>query len=77
MGRSRLRERPNYGAALRELAAARALLGRMPEAQKAMARLREIDPTRRISTVKDWLPLRRPDDLTRLQEGLRRAGLSE
>ena len=72
-----LRERPNYGAALRELAAANALLGRMPEAEKAMARLREIDPTRRVSTVKDWLPLRRPDDLTRLQEGLRRAGLPE
>jgi TolB-like protein/class 3 adenylate cyclase len=72
-----LRERPNYGAALRELAAASALLGRMPAAQKAMVRLREIDPTRRVSTVKDWLPLRRPDDLTRLQEGLRRAGLPE
>ena len=72
-----LRERPNYGAVLRELAAASALLGRMPAAQKAMVRLREIDPTRRVSTVKDWLPLRRPDDLTRLQEGLRRAGLPE
>ena len=51
--------------------------GAMPAAQKAMVRLREIDPTRRVSTVKDWLPLRRPDDLTRLQEGLRRAGLPE
>ena len=72
-----LRERPNYAAALRELAAAAALIGRLPEAQRAMARLREIDPTRRVSTVKDWLPLRRPDDLKRLQEGLRKAGLPE
>jgi adenylate cyclase len=72
-----LRERPNYLAAIRELAAASALAGRLPEAQRAMARLRQLDPTRRVSTVKDWVPLRRPDDLKRLQDGLRKAGLPE
>jgi TolB-like protein/class 3 adenylate cyclase len=72
-----LRERPNYLAAIRELAAANALVGRIPEAQKAMAHLRQIDPAMRASTVKDWVPLRRPDDLRRLQEGLRKAGLPE
>ena len=72
-----LRERPNYIAAIRDLAAASALAGRLPEAQRAMARLREIAPTMRVSTVKDWVPLRRPDDLKRLQEGLRKAGLPE
>jgi TolB-like protein/class 3 adenylate cyclase len=72
-----LRERPNYLAAIRELAAASALAGRLPEAQRAMAQLRQIDPTRRVSTVKDWVPLRRPDDLNRLQEGLRKAGLPD
>jgi TolB-like protein/class 3 adenylate cyclase len=72
-----LRERPNYLAAIRELAAANALVGRIPEAQKAMAHLRQIDPAMRASTVKDWVPLRRPDDLRRLQEGLRNAGLPE
>jgi TolB-like protein/class 3 adenylate cyclase/Flp pilus assembly protein TadD len=70
-----LRERPNYLAAIRELAAASALVGRLPEAQKAMAHLREIDPAMRVSDVKDWVPFRRPDDLKRLQEGLRLAGL--
>jgi len=35
-----LRQRPTYQAAIRELAAASALAGRLPEAQKAMARLR-------------------------------------
>jgi TolB-like protein/class 3 adenylate cyclase len=70
-----LRERPNYLAAIRELAAASALAGRLPEAQKAMAHLREIDPAMRVSNVKDWVPFRRPDDLKRLQEGLRMAGL--
>jgi TolB-like protein/class 3 adenylate cyclase/Flp pilus assembly protein TadD len=70
-----LRERPNYLAAIRELAAANAFAGRLPEAQKAMAHLREIDPAMRVSNVKDWVPFRRPDDLKRLQEGLRMAGL--
>jgi hypothetical protein len=42
-----------------------------------MAQLRQIDPTVRISGVKDWVPLRRPDDLKRLQEGLRKAGLPD
>jgi TolB-like protein/class 3 adenylate cyclase len=70
-----LRERPNYLAAIRELAAASALAGRLPEAQKAMAHLREIDPAMCVSNVKDWVPFRRPDDLRRLQEGLRLAGL--
>ena len=72
-----LRQRPTYLASIRELAAANALAGRLSEAQKAMARLRQLDPTRRVSTVKDWVPLRRPDDLERLQEGLRKAGLPE
>jgi len=72
-----LRQRPTYQASIRELAAASALAGRLPEAQKAMARLRHLDPARRVSTVKDWVPLRRPDDLKRLQEGLRQAGLPE
>ncbi len=74
---SALRQRPTYGASIRELAAANALAGRLPEAQKAMARLRQLDPSRRVSTVKDWVPLRRPDDLRRLEEGLRLAGLPE
>jgi TolB-like protein/tetratricopeptide (TPR) repeat protein len=70
-----LRTRPNYLAAIRELSAACALAGRLPEAQKAMAHLRQIDPAMRVATVKDWVPLRRPDDLERLREGLRLAGL--
>jgi len=65
-----LRERPNFIAAMRELAAANALAGRLAEAQKAMARLRQIDSAVRVST-------RRPEDLKRLQEGLRMAGLPE
>jgi hypothetical protein len=42
-----------------------------------MARLREIAPAMRVSTVKEWQPFRRPDDLARLEDGLRKAGLPE
>jgi TolB-like protein/class 3 adenylate cyclase len=72
-----LRERPNFLPAIRDLAASRALAGRDSEAQAAMARLREIAPAMRVSTVKEWQPFRRPDDLARLEDGLRKAGLPE
>ena len=72
-----LRERPNYLAAIRELAAAHAMAGRAAEAHKAIERLRQIDPALRVSTVRNWVPFRRAEDLEKLQEGLRRAGLSD
>ena len=72
-----LRERANYLPAIRELAASRALAGQLGEAQAAMAHLREIDPAMRVSTVREWLPFRRPEDLARLEDGLRKAGLPE
>jgi TolB-like protein len=72
-----LRQRPTFLAAIRELAAAQALAGRIPEAQQTMARLRQLDPAMRVVNVKDWVPLRRPEDLARLQDGLRKAGLPE
>jgi TolB-like protein/class 3 adenylate cyclase len=72
-----LRERQNYLPAIRDLAAAHALAGRHLEAQKAMAHLREVYPAMRVANVKDWVPLRRPEDLARLEDGLRKAGLPE
>ena len=72
-----LRERANFLPAIRDLAASRALAGRDSEAQAAMARLREVAPAMRVSTVKEWQPFRRPDDLARLEDGLRKAGLPE
>ena len=72
-----LRQQPNFLAAVRELAAANALAGRLLEAQKTMAHLRQLDPALRVTNVKDWVPLRRPEDLARLEDGLRKAGLPE
>jgi len=72
-----LQANPNVTPALRVSAAAYALAGRIQEAQKMMSRLREIDPELRVSNLKDLTPLRRPEDMARFAEGLRKAGLPE
>ncbi|ROM94611.1 winged helix-turn-helix domain-containing protein [Pseudomonas brassicacearum] len=59
------------------VAASHALSGRMDKARLAMQRLRELDPTLRLSNLKDWLPIQRPEDFTRFFDGLRLAGLPE
>jgi TolB-like protein len=59
------------------IAASHALAGRMDEAQRAMRHLRALDPTLRVADLADWLPIRRPEDLAILADGLRRAGLPE
>ena len=63
--------------ALRVLAASRALAGRLKEAQGAILRLRHLDPALRVSHIKKLIPIRRSDDLARLEDGLRLAGLPE
>ena len=70
-------EQTNYLTTLVIAAASNALAGHPAEAQKTMARLREFYPTLRVSNVKDWASLRRPEDLARLEEGLRKAGLPD
>ena len=63
--------------ALRVMAASLALAGRLEEARNAALRLMHLDPALRVSHVKKLIPIRRPDDLARLEEGLRLAGLPE
>ena len=62
---------------VRTSAAASALAGRLPEAQRAGARLRELDPSLRVSNLGNFIPLRRAEHFARLAEGLRTAGLPE
>jgi TolB-like protein/class 3 adenylate cyclase len=69
--------RESYPTAWRALAASCALSGRHEQAQKAMAHVRELDPALRLSDLKDAIPLRRPQDLAVLVNGLRQAGLPE
>ena len=59
------------------LAASHALRGQMDNAKQAMQRLRELDPALRVSNLKEWLPIQRPEDLARFAQGLRMAGLPE
>jgi hypothetical protein len=71
-------EQPNWAAVWRFAAMAYALSDRIGEAREAIARLREIDPTLRLSNLARLAPpFRRSEDLARWTEGLRKAGLPE
>ncbi|HTV29759.1 MAG TPA: winged helix-turn-helix domain-containing tetratricopeptide repeat protein [Xanthobacteraceae bacterium] len=70
-----LRDHPNYLPALRMSAASNALAGRLEEARKAMARMRQFDPALRVGGLKDVVPFRGPQDCARYVHGLRTAGL--
>ena len=72
-----MREQPNFLIATCVGAASGALAGKPAEAEKAMARLRQLNPALRLSNLKDLLPIRRPQDFDRWAEGLRKAGLPE
>ena len=68
-----LREQPGHTPPLRVLAASSALAGRLEDAHAAIARLRQLEPAFRISDLRDrGTPLRRPQDLATLADGLRR-----
>jgi hypothetical protein len=72
-----LRINQSYSPAMRVGAAGHALAGRLVEASKFMAEMRHIDPELRISNLAELVPFRRPEDVARYAEGLRRAGLPE
>ena len=73
-----LQDNPDFQAGLRIDAASNAMAGRLEQALNAMARLRQLNPALRVSTLKNVLgPYQHAEDLSRLEEGLRRAGLPE
>ncbi|QHO74644.1 hypothetical protein ACH79_20380 [Bradyrhizobium sp. CCBAU 051011] len=71
-----LQDNPDYQPGLRIAAASNALAGRPEQAHRAMARLRQLNPALRVSTLKYRGPWR-AEDLLRYEEGLRQAGLPE
>jgi len=71
------RDLPSFLMVVGIIAASHALAGRTDEARRAMHHLRQLDPTLRISNLRDWLPIHRPEDLATFEDGLRRAGLPE
>jgi tetratricopeptide (TPR) repeat protein len=73
-----LQDNPDFQAGLRIDAASNAMTGRPARAQKAITRLRQVNPTLRVSNLKEVLgPYRRAEDLSLYEEGLRKAGLPE
>jgi len=68
---------PNFAFTMRIAAASQALAGHPSEAQKAMMRLREVDPQLRLSNLGDVISPLRPAHRAKYVEGLRLAGLPE
>jgi hypothetical protein len=73
-----LQNNPDFQTGLRIDAASNAMAGRSEEAHKAVARLRQLNPSQRVSTLKDVRgPYRSAEGLRKYEEGLRKAGLPE
>lgn len=70
-----LRQNPNYAAALIMAAVSGALVGRNEDRDKAVDRLRALDPQVRIANFANVWPLRRTEDLVAFDKGLRLTGL--
>jgi hypothetical protein len=78
MGRNKsYRGNPHHLGAITVAAASNALAGKMDEAQKYAARALSFHPGYRVSRMRENIPLRRPEDYARFEEGLRKAGLPE
>jgi TolB-like protein/class 3 adenylate cyclase len=71
-----LRNQPNFFMASCMLAASGALAGKQSEAERAMERVHQMNPSLRLSNLKNLIPIRRSQDFERWEEGLRKAGLS-
>jgi adenylate cyclase len=73
-----LQDNPDFQAGVRISAASNAIAGRPEQAHEAVVRLQRLNPTLRVSNLKDVLgTYRRVEDLGRYEEGLRKAGLPE
>jgi adenylate cyclase len=73
-----LQNNPDFQAGVRISAASNAMAGRTGEAHETAVRLQRLNSALRVSNLKHVLgPYRRAEDLTRYEEGLRKAGLPE
>ena len=71
------RNLPSFLMAVATGAASQALSDRTEDARRTMDRLRELSPALRLSSLKDWLPIRRQEDIALFTDGLRKAGLPD
>jgi adenylate cyclase len=73
-----LQDNPDFQAGVRISAASNAIAGWPEQAHDAVVRLQRLNPTLRVSNLKDVLgTYRRAEDLARYEEGLRKAGLPD
>jgi TolB-like protein/Tfp pilus assembly protein PilF len=72
-----LRDRPNYRPAVFLVAAISALAGAADRARRAVAHIRELEPTACISNAKERMRFYPSEQVARVIEGLRKAGLPE
>ncbi len=71
------RDLPSFLLSTGVIAAGHALAGRMERALPAVAQLRILDPLLKTSTLRDWLPIHREQDVAVFAEGLLLAGLPD
>jgi tetratricopeptide (TPR) repeat protein len=67
----------NWMMPLAGMAASNELLGRRDLARKAVTSMLDLDPTLKLTSLRDWTPFRRPEHSTQWAEALRRAGLPD
>jgi TolB-like protein len=70
-------QQPRYPTPIEVAAASAALAGRLDTARIWIARLRQIHPDYHVPDFKNLRPLRRPEDVARYEDGLRKAGLPD
>jgi TolB-like protein/class 3 adenylate cyclase/tetratricopeptide (TPR) repeat protein len=72
-----MREKPNFVRPFCVAAASYALAGQSEDAGAAMEQVRRLDPALNLSRARELFPMKRPEDQSRWENGLRLAGLPE
>jgi adenylate cyclase len=72
-----VRQQPIFLPGQRIMMACHAMSGRVEEARQACMLALQLDPTQRISGIKDRTPFRRAEDIERLAQAFRIAGMPE
>ncbi len=75
--RKALRIKPDFPSGHRLLAAIYGRMGRIDAARAALDRYLRLVPGQTVETLRKQLPIKRPEDMERLLDGLRKAGLPE
>lgn len=70
-----VRSVPSFSVAVAVVAASCAHQGKTANAQEAARQLQALDPSLRVSSLPEWLPIHRQEDAVAFAEGLRIAGL--